>query len=178
VTFRGHPPECDVLGADTRGVDEHMLKPGDPAAFVAAVGELIADADKRRALGEATATEIRATHTEPGWLAAAEELYALAAAVPPVADVPVAERDATRLDVLVELVMAQTGYAQGLPGAVRDHLAFLPLRERVAAWRRLTRAGRRPPHGAVVPEWLMVRLSRYRQLARDARPSVLQRRHA
>ena len=73
-----------------------------------------------------------------------------------------------RLDLLVDMVMTQTGFAQGVPGATRDHLALLPARDRLAAWTRLTRNGARPPHGNVVPEWVLARAWRYRQLARQA----------
>jgi hypothetical protein len=184
VTYRGHPDDCGVLGADTRGVDAHMLTASDPEAFMRALGGLIDDADRRRELGERTERAIRDTHTDAGWLAAVEDLYTLAATVDPPTGVPVAERGSGRLDVLVDLVMTQTGFAQGVPGVTRDHLAFLPIRERAAAWRTLTRAGKRPPHGNVVPEWLLARAWRYRQLGRQTRhaaarvQSGLQRGHA
>jgi glycosyltransferase involved in cell wall biosynthesis len=41
VTYRGHPRECLVLGADSIGLDDHMLCPDSPRAE--AVGALAAD---------------------------------------------------------------------------------------------------------------------------------------
>lgn len=168
ITYRGHPEDCAVLGADTRGVDQHMVCPSDPSAFAAELGRLIDDPGYRHELGERTERAIRDSHTGKGWLAGVEELYAFAAERARPAGVDAVAPGAERLDVLVDLVMTQTGFAQGVPGAVRDQLALLPLGDRVGAWGRLTRAGARPPHGNVVPEWLLARLWRYRQLARDA----------
>ena len=168
ITYRGHPEDCGVLGADTRGVDEHMLTASDPAEFERALAGLIANPRRRQQLGEATERAIRDTHTGDGWLRSVDELYGLAAsAPPPVPGGPVVRADG-RLDLLVDMVMTQTGFAQGVPGATRDHLALLPARDRLAAWARLTRNGTRPPHGNVVPEWVLARAWRYRQLARQA----------
>lgn len=177
VTYRGHPADCGVLGADTRGVDEHMVRAADPAEFKRELGRLIADPDLRCHLGEQTAGAIRATHTGRGWLTAVEDLYRAAAAAPPAAvgggsrERPVT-RDQGRLDQLIDLVQAQTGFAQGVSDVTRDHLAFLPIGERLAWWSRLTVAGNRPPHRNVVPEWLLARLWRYVQAARGARRAL------
>lgn len=168
ITYRGHPEECAVLGADTRGVDEHMLSATDPVGFERALGDLIAYPDRRLELGARTERAIRDTHTGEGWRAAVAELYGIAAGVEPPSGVSAVERDPTRLDVLVDLVMTQTGFAQGVPGATGDHLSLLPMGNRVAAWSRLTLAGDRPPHRNVVPEWQLARLWRYRQVARQA----------
>lgn len=168
ITYRGHPEDCGVLGADTRGVDEHMLTASDPAEFEHALTGLIADPRRREQLGEDTERAIRDTHTGDGWLRSVEELYGFAAAAPPAAPGGPVVRGDGRLDLLVDMVMTQTGFAQGVPGATRDHLALLPARDRLAAWATLTRNGTRPPHGNVVPEWMLARAWRYRQLARQA----------
>jgi hypothetical protein len=166
ITYRGHPDACAVLGADTRGVDEWLVRASDPATFDRELEGLITDAAGRRERGARMERAIRDTHTGEGWSAAVEELYALAAeARPPTPALAVAP-EAGPLDVLVDLVMTQTGFAQGALGATRDHLALLPARERVAAGTELTRSGRRPSPGNVVPEWTLARLRRYRETAR------------
>ena len=69
ITYRGHPEDCGVLGADTRGVDEHMLDcRRTRAEFERALGGLIADRGRREQLGESTERAIRDTHTGDGWL--------------------------------------------------------------------------------------------------------------
>ncbi len=182
ITYRGHPDDCGVLGADTRGVDEHLVSARDPDGFATALDALIVDGDGRRLLGERTERAIRETHTGDGWRRGrGGALRVRARAAPPPAPTGPVARETGRLDVLVDLVMDQTGFAHGVPGATRDHLALLPTRERAAAWSRLTRAGTRPPHGHVVPEWLLARLWRYRRAPRGVagrRASGAQRRHA
>ena len=54
ITYRGHPEECAVLGADTRGLDEYMLSPSTPAALRSDLDHLIEDASARNALGART----------------------------------------------------------------------------------------------------------------------------
>lgn len=166
ITFRGHPDACAVLGADTRGVDEWLVRAADAGAYASALEALIADPAGRRERGARMERAIRETHTGDGWLAAVEELYALAAEAEAPAPARAVAPQAGPLDVLVDRVMTETGFAQGALGATREHLALLPARERVAAWRDLTRAGRRPPSGHVVPEWTLARLRRYREAAR------------
>ena len=166
MTYRGHPDDCAVFGADTRGVDEHMVAPGDAPAFERALSELISDAGRRTRLGAATERTIRETHTGEGWQTAVAELYALAASLEGPAGVRPAERRTARVDVLVDLVMAQTGFSDGVAGATRDVLPLLPLRDRAVAWSRLVRAGTRPPHRSVVPEWLLPRLWSLRERGR------------
>jgi glycosyltransferase involved in cell wall biosynthesis len=167
ITYRGHPTECAVFGADTRGVDEQLLTASDAAGFERALSGLIADPERRRRLGEDTGRAIRETHTGAGWTAAVDELYALAARTARPRCVAPFEGSPGRLDMLVDLVMTQTGWAEGLAGAMREHLGLLPLRERVAAWRRLSRAGERLPPRKAIPEWLLPRASRAKQLARQ-----------
>jgi hypothetical protein len=184
MTYRGHPDECAVFGADTRGVDEHMVSAPDPPGFERALCDLITDSGRRRRLGAQAERAIRNTHTGDGWQAAVADLYERSAAIDRPSGIGPVQRGTGTLDVLVDLVMTQTGFSEGVPGATRDHLALLPIRERIAAWNQLVRAGSRPPHRDVVPEWLLPRLSRLRQRAREIgeatsrAPSAGQRRHA
>jgi Glycosyl transferases group 1 len=154
MTFRGHPQDCRVLGADTRGLDEHMLAPESPEAFARELGDLVADAALRLELGERTRRAIADTHSGAGWLGSAEDLYELAARLNSPPRLGAAERTTGRLDVLVDHVMARTGFGQGVPGALRANLGLLPPGERFTAWRDLVSAGAAPETGQVVPDWL------------------------
>ena len=166
VTYRGHPDDCGVLGADTPGVDEHLLCPADPAAFADVVGRAISDPAWRLELGEATRRAIDATHTGDGWLATMDEVYARAAELhtPPVPRP--APREDSRLDHLVDAVMERTGYALGVPGAIRGHLGLLPLGERLLVSWRLAMGGPAPGGRQLLPEGLLPRLGAWRRRAR------------
>ena len=132
VTYRGHPREADVLGADTRGLDDLMCAPTNPHAFHHVLSELVGDPEHRRQLGERTAERIVATHTGAGWLERTEAMY-LAAAARPERIVPGSMRGDSEVDVLVDLVMKRTGLATGMQGAVTANAGLLPARARLLA---------------------------------------------
>jgi hypothetical protein len=172
MTYRGHPDDCGVLGADTRGVDEYMLRPADPQAFDRDLSRLITDPAWRRDLGERTNRAIRDTHTGAGWRATAAAVYAFAARFDaPSGEALAVTRSVGQLDVLVDRVMTQTGFSQGPAGAIRDHLGLLPLRERIPAWMRVTRSGTFPTIRHVVPEWLLPHLGDVWRAARKRTPA-------
>lgn len=173
VTYRGHPDECDVLGADTRGLDAHMLRPRTPRELHRDVVELVINAEGRRERGARTRDAIVQTHAEENWRAAADELYARALELntPPAARR--AERCTGQLDVLVDLIMQRTGLGSGMTGAVRGGLWGLPLRERAQAARWLARRGEAPRGQELLSDWVrtpIVKLRR-RRLVAVSRPS-------
>jgi hypothetical protein len=153
ITFRGHPLDSRVLGSDTRGLDDYMAAPTTPEDFHRELGRLVADRDLRLELGRRTRQRIVDTHTGPGWQASVAELYERAARLNSVPRVGPAERRTGRLDMLVDLVMEQTGYSQGVAGAVRPHLGMLPPRDRVAVLYGLVRGGASPAAREVLPDW-------------------------
>ena len=174
ITYRGHPSACAVLGADTPGVDAHMLCPSDPAEFAETVGRLIDDAQLRRELGERIARSIRDTHTGPGWRSAADDLYRHAAAVAPPPPPPSAgaaappppghpARQTGVLDQFVDGIMVQTGFSLGVPGALRNNLALLPAPQRAAAAATLLRTTSRPTVRHLLPEWIVPHLAAARR---------------
>jgi hypothetical protein len=175
VTFRGHHEDCQVLGADTRGLDAHMQSPTTPEDFERTMGELVTDGQRRLALGDRTRRAIIATHTGAGWRAAVEELYARAAQMRSIPRVVSAERSTGSLDLLVDLVMEQTGFGQGVPGAVRANLGLLSPRERVAAWRGLVRADEPWRPSDVVPDCLRAPVARAGRRGRTVAALVTRR---
>ena len=166
VTYRGHPDECAVLGADTRGVDEHMRCPSDPASFQHELSRMITDTEWRSYLGASVQRAIVETHEGDGWRASVSSLYEAAAGLDPPTMIGVAKRGTGPLDVLVDLVMTETGYGQGVSGAVRDNLGLLPFSQRIAAWTRLARDSTSPSARHLVPEWLLTWLAPWWRLAR------------
>lgn len=165
VTFRGHPAECGVLGADTPGLDDRMLCPANAADYRRDLLRLIAAPDWRAELGEATRRAIVGTHTGAGWQASVDELYERARELDDLPAPGLVVRRTGRLDVLVDRVMEQTGFSQGVPGAVRANLGLLPARERVAAWRAVARDSRPPAASDALPDWLRVPLAGARRRA-------------
>jgi hypothetical protein len=157
VTYRGLPESCAVLGADTRGLDDVIRRPGTPAELAGALRNLRDDTGNRRREGERVAAAIAATHDGDAWRAAYAD--ALTAArrnrthgVPAVPPPPRHDE----IDVLVDLVMRQTGHPGGARAALREHAGLLPFRDRLA----LLRAD--PAGGAAVlaPEWVRSRAPR------------------
>ena len=175
MTFRGHPPDCGVFGSDTRGLDEHMLTPASPEEFHRELGRLVSDRDARVELGERTRQAIVDTHTGTGWQASVAELYEQAGQVNSVPHVGPAERRTGWLDVLVDLVMEQTGYSQGVPGAVRLHLGLLPPRDRAVASYRLVRSGASLAARELAPDWLRAPIAKARRKMRSARAGLSER---
>ncbi|MGI8666440.1 MAG: hypothetical protein ACR2N4_10475 [Jatrophihabitans sp.] len=166
LTYRGHPADCAVLGADTRGLDELLLRPNNPAELRADLTLLITDAGWRARRGEQTRAAIVDSHLGAGWQAGVDRLYAQAAGlpVPPAPTAPV--RGDGPLDRLVDLVQSQTGYSTGRAGAERENLGLLPTWQRLGCWWRLARTGSRPAVKSLAPEWLLVPLSRWRSRLR------------
>jgi hypothetical protein len=155
ITYRGHPDDCAVLGADTRGVDEHMLRPRTPVELADALTGLLTDRDRLAAWGERARAAVRDAHQLPAWNAALRQTYALAAALDPPRAPPVALRSTSTLDVLVDRVMEQTGYSLGVSGAMRDHLGLLGTWQRLAQWLALWRGPTRPLIRGLLPEWTL-----------------------
>jgi hypothetical protein len=168
VTYRGHADACAVLGADTPGIDEHMLCPGDPVSFDRVLDRAITDSAWRVAVGERTQRAIRDSHTGPGWRSAVAEMYATAARLSGRPEPGPAARQTGELDLLVDAVMVQTGCSQGASAAVRDNLGLLPTVQRVSAARRASIDGSRPQVRHVLPEWLLPHLGRWRRGVRGA----------
>jgi len=166
VTFRGHPDDCAVLGADTRGLDAHMCAPATFTEFQLVMDHLVTDPRRRLELGDRTQRTIIHTHTGAGWRATVDELYVRAAELRSAPRVGAADRRSGRLDLLVDLVMEQTGFSQGVAGAVRANLGLLPPRERVAAWRGLVRADEPWRPSDVVPDCLRPTVARAGRRAR------------
>jgi hypothetical protein len=172
ITYRGHPSDCGVLGADTPGVDDHLLTPGDPEAFDRALSGAIEDPRWRSEVGGRLQQTIRDTHTGEGWRSAMADVYAYAAALEPGPVAGESEGAAGRLDELVDGVMAQTGHSEGAAGAVRDNLGLLPASVRARTWLELHRSGARPPVRGVASEWMLPHLADVRRQVRGFMSSV------
>lgn len=171
ITYRGHPESCGVLGADTHGLDQFMVRPGNPDELRADLARLAADTPVREELGAAIQRAIVDTHTGPGWRAGVERLYAEAALSRPDPDPAPVDRRCDTLDQLLVSVMDRTGFSRGIDGVLTEQLNLLPVRERISVARRLRADGSSPRLRNVVPTWMLLPLLRARRRLRSARRS-------
>ena len=141
VTYRGHPEECAVLGADTPGVDDLMVRPGTPEEFREQMRRLLEDAAYREDLGDRTGRAIRDTHTGEGWRAALRGLYDVAVRPPVAGDVVAPTRREGPLDTYVTLVQARNPFHDGIRGATRLTLPYFPVAARLRAWAAVAGSG-------------------------------------
>jgi glycosyltransferase involved in cell wall biosynthesis len=163
ISFRGHPESCGVLGADTPIVDQHIVFPRDPAGFTRALERAIADGGWRGRTGASLRRSIVNTHTGPGWRASVADMYELAARVGPPPPPRSVDRQVGELDGMVDAVMQRTGFSDGTPGAIRDHLGLLPAPRRALALLHTARRGGRPRVRDLLPEWTVSPLATARR---------------
>ena len=141
ITYRGHPDGCEVLGSDTPGVDEHMVRPGTPDELQSAVSRLLGDTAQRQLVGARTQQAILSTHTGPGWHDSLERVYDRAVEPPVIDPANPPSRSTGPLDVLVALVQAANPFHQGVLGAAKMALPYFPVWDRAKEWGGLAREG-------------------------------------
>lgn len=82
VTRNPFGPGCEIMGADSIGLDEVMIRTADAAALRAAIAALVADPARRAAIGARTQANIEAANSGAAWSAALAEVHARALALP------------------------------------------------------------------------------------------------
>lgn len=139
VTYRGHPDDCAVLGADTAGVDGLLLRPGTPEDVRRDIRLLIDDPAGRQARGEELQQVIGESHSGRGWRAEAERVYAAACAAAPDVRAWSTVREDGLFDELVRLVVSRSPHSRGIAGALKESLGLLAVGERASAIAALRR---------------------------------------
>ncbi|MBK8814685.1 MAG: hypothetical protein IPN42_03890 [Methylococcaceae bacterium] len=168
ITYRGHPEECAVLGADTHGVDEYMCRPTSVKELQSELSCMITDTEWRDDLGKKIQQAILKNHQGEVWRTSVSKAYDIAARSDLPITVSVPARKCGPLDVLVNLIMEETGYCKGVTGAMRDNLGLFPAGQRVAEWVKLARNGEPLPLRYLLPEWLLIPLGRCWRMVRRA----------
>lgn len=141
LSYRGHPEECAVLGADSPQADEAILYPRSPDEFQETVAALASDPVLRREAGDRLRHAVAAGHGE-SWSIRLEELYAQAglhAAHRPDASPPTS--DMGPVDLAIAALQQRTGYALGAVGSLRPVLGVMPFPRRALAWLRIRKSG-------------------------------------
>lgn len=171
VTFRGHPEECAILGSDSPGLDEFILKAHDLEEFVKTLQALIDSPSERQRLGRALAAAIRDTHTGAQWLQSANELYEAARALCSPPGALRARREISEVDLRVARLMATNKFNTGYAGALENNVPLLPLGERLRVLSDPALSARGSSLRRLLPEWLQHALV-------DVRGLILQPRSA
>ena len=168
VTYYPFGPGCEVMGADSMGFDETILRAFTRPEFDSLLANLVADADMRARVGSRTRQSIQDTNFGTSWKRAIREIYAGVLALPQrspaIADGDGDEPEFSDLDLF-------SHFAFGNPiecASLADRLALiteleikaLPLVQRFQTWRKLRANGRfayatdRNALRYLVPEWL------------------------
>ena len=144
TSFRGHDPQCDVLGADTPVVDECIGYPQSPEAFIEQILNLVRKPQHRQEQGLQIRHAIERSHAA-SWQTELKTLYVHASlAFPQYPEPRPAAYGSGVLDEAVRALQERTGYALGEVGTLRAILGVQPLAPRLASWVRLAQAGLEP----------------------------------
>ncbi len=158
----------EIFGADMPGLTGNLIREDSLAGYTATLSRLVEDPEFRRKLGERTQQKIIDTHTGSNWLAALEQVYAQAAAVPriKVQSAAIDQMSLAEPDIFVPGVH---GGELDLDALIEAHLTVMPLRQRLHHWLELRkkqafRSGfsRIGQLRLLVPEWLYCRYLRLR----------------
>jgi hypothetical protein len=167
VTRYPFGPGCEIMGADSLGLDSVMVRARSVAEFRHELKRLVADSELRAQIGARTRASIEATNTGEGWGRALASVYDQALRVPTTSVTNPVACDRPHLDD-VDLFLP---FALGLrprPPAPRVAMArelglkTLPFTQRLGLWARMVRRrefGFRRSLASwryLVPEWITV----------------------
>ena len=172
VTRQPFGPGCEIMGADSFGMDGCLQTCRSPAEFQAVVCRLVRDPAWRRELGTATRAGIMATNMGEGFRSALDALYARVLDLPrrQAASGPDPVSCLDDVDLFSHFVFGHSGDRETIRTAAQRHalaveisLRSMPPWSRLGAWVRLAR-GRsftfrngKAVLKYLVPEWLTVR---------------------
>lgn len=170
VTFSPFGPDCGVMGADSLGMDETLVRAGSLADLQARLQSLLDDPEQRHVLGAKTSRAIEATNTGAGWSYALSKLYAQIFNLSRKSEPTCLKEEPSfaDLDLFTPFVFGPTDRPLS-PELRRAYVTELSLRamppfQRAMVLSTLVRKRRialRPPLNAwryMLPEWLLARL--------------------
>ncbi|WP_353475867.1 hypothetical protein PVT71_23085 (plasmid) [Salipiger sp. H15] len=172
VTYFPFGPGCEVMGADSMGIDRALLRAATQEELDGCLQALIDDPALRDRIGAATRREIETTNFDVPWRAALAEVYRQTLALPRgSAEAPPEERPAFEdIDLFQPFAFGNPDAAERFEDriALVNELEFkaMALRHRMPAWADLVRRGRLDPTDprtlvrCLSPEWLSRRVQR------------------
>lgn len=170
VTFSPFGPGCGVMGADSLGMDETLVRAFSLTDLHDQLQSLIDDPERRAGLGLRTYRAIETTNTGENWARAIARIYAEIFALSKVSG-PVSQTDEPSFDDIDLFTPFVFGPLGGAPSPEMRHApatelalrTMTPIRRAIALY-GLHRQGRiafRPAGSAwryMLPEWLVARL--------------------
>lgn len=170
VSFRGHDPQCAVLGADSPTVDAFISYPDTPEAFFSEVSELVNRPRLRSLRGDKIRNAISSSHAS-SWKGQLEELYRQAPLGRPGHPKSIETSSLSGpLDQAVLMLQDRTGYALGALGAQRPLLGVQRTIPRLRTWFILRHAGFKPRGAELASDRWRIRIelgaARLRRLVR------------
>jgi hypothetical protein len=161
---------CEIMGADSPGIDDNLIRARTTAEFHDHLARLIRDPAGRAEIGERTREAILATNTGEGWTQALHAMYAQALRLPrtrladPSDDTAVFEDVDCFLPFVFGDIEAAPWPERKLAIARELALKVMPVGLRLQTWAALALHGRfvfRPTAQSwryLVPEWIGSRL--------------------
>jgi glycosyltransferase involved in cell wall biosynthesis len=158
----------EIFGADMPGLTGNLMREDSLAGYTVTLSQLVEDAEFRHRLGEKTQQKIIDTHTGDNWLAALEQVYAQAVAIPrtKVQSTAIDQMSLAEPDIFVPGIH---GGELDLEALIEAHLTIMPLQQRLNHWLELRKKqafksgfGRWGQLRLLVPEWLYCRYLKLR----------------
>ncbi|MEO8284530.1 MAG: hypothetical protein ABI568_14200 [Pseudarthrobacter sp.] len=162
VTYRGHPAECDVLGADSPGLERNLFTPSSHHEFVSTMTSLAESPSFRAARGNSTRSAVLAGHSLGAWDDTVREIYSQARRAVTEPSPRTATWQDGPLDQLVALVQQQTGFGGSVDAAEADVLSLRPAGQRLRLWAELKKT-RHMRASLLLPEWTRARVAGLRR---------------
>ncbi|MGU3339518.1 glycosyltransferase [Methylobacterium mesophilicum] len=160
VTRFEAPAAAEIVAINHPGLDATARVARDQAEYEAHLTALITDAEDRRTTGAAISAAIARLYAPASWAAGLDAVYAQARALPRLApDAGPVTAEAPHLGEPDLRHQDMFGSDFPISGMTKNYIGMLPLRQRVASWAALRRAGDLSgPWERVrllLPEWLV-----------------------
>ncbi|MDT8855511.1 hypothetical protein RNZ50_10895 [Paracoccaceae bacterium Fryx2] len=169
ITRNPFGPGCEIMGADSPGLDDGLIRTQSTAGLQTGIARLISDPAARAAIGERTRQDILATNTGAAWTEALHEVYARAMRCPRATPATMPEDTAATDDVdcfspfVYGNIQTDPSAARKLAIARETALKVLPPGLRLRTWAALALQGGFAFRSSVdawkylVPEWVSSR---------------------
>lgn len=161
VTRFEAPAAAEIVAINHPGLDVTARVAHDQAAYESHLTALITDAAARDAAGAESAATVAGLYAQAAWLAGLDAVYAQAQALPRLPPEAGAPGPAETPHLGEPDLRHQDMFGSDFPVSemTKNYIGMLPLRQRVASWLALRRAGDFSglwePVRLLLPEWLV-----------------------